>query len=90
MQTSDRNVENWYVACLTEREARKLIGLIPGTMQHGLVRTYSLLPKQAQDILRAEYDRLSGKNAPETRAAELLRTHGMVLDAASEDTTPDW
>lgn len=89
-RTPDRQIENWYVAALSEREARALIGHIEGTMQHGLVRSYPLLPKAAQDILRAEYDKLTCKDAPETRAAELLRTDGMVLDAASEDCTPDW
>jgi hypothetical protein len=90
MPTPDSTIARWFVASLTEREARELIEHIPGTMQHGLVRSFALLPKQAKDILRAKYDAITCKDVPERRTAELLRTHGIALDAASEDTTPDW
>jgi hypothetical protein len=51
-------VENWFVACLTEREAQKLIRHVDGAMAHGVVKSFPLLPKVAQDILRAEFDRV--------------------------------
>ena len=55
-------VENWYVACLTEREARKLIQHIPGTMCNGSVRSFHLLPEEAQCILRDEFVRVCLKS----------------------------
>jgi hypothetical protein len=52
-------VAQWFVSGLTEREARELIGAIPGTLAYGAVKSYALLPEDAKRILRARFAEVS-------------------------------
>lgn len=54
--TIDENkVAVWYTSALGERDARELIGAIPGTLAYGLVRSYAQLPEAAKQVIRARY-----------------------------------
>lgn len=52
---SETAVAQWYQAGLTEKEAKELIGHVPGAVAYGVVKSYSILPERAKDILRTVY-----------------------------------
>lgn len=52
---SETAVAQWYQSSLTEKEAKELIGHVPGALTYGVVKNYNVLPERAKDILRTVY-----------------------------------
>lgn len=49
------NVAAWFQYSLSEKDARKLVGNVPGAVKYGLVIAWHRLPETAKELLRKAY-----------------------------------
>ena len=52
----EQAVAQWYQCGLSNADAKKLIGHIPGVLAYGTLKSYNILPDRAKDLLRTAYD----------------------------------
>jgi hypothetical protein len=51
---SEMLVRRWY-QLLTERDARKLVECVPGSVAYGMLKAYYALPEAAKQLVRDAY-----------------------------------
>lgn len=52
---SETAVAQWYQCGLSNKDAKELIGHVPGVLAYGTLKSYAILPERAKDILRTVY-----------------------------------